>query len=94
MREPRQIDLRGSVSTISDELVFLQQHTGRDESVILVEALHTGLHALYYQTVEQLFIDEELSREQAAEILGLERIRELEYAKKALEQDVRQGLAL
>ena len=79
---------------MSDELSFLKKQTGEDEAEILVKALHLGLNALYSQTVERLFIDGELSRDKALEILGAERIDDIEYAKKALEKGIVQGLSL
>lgn len=78
---------------MSDELSFLKKQTGEDEAEILVKALNIGLNMLYSQTVERLFIDEELSREKTLEILGAERIDDVEYAKQALEKDIVQGLS-
>jgi hypothetical protein len=79
---------------ITDELTFLRQQTGQDETTILIQALHVGLRTLYQQIVEQLFIDGTFPREKAVTILGTERVAELEYAQHALEQDVTQGLNL
>ncbi len=77
-----------------DELSFLKKQTGEDEAEILVKALNLGLNMLYSQTIERLFIDGELSRDRALEILGAERIDDIEYAKQALEKDIVQGLNL
>ena len=79
---------------IAEELTFLRQQTGQGETSILAQALHLGLHALYRQTAEQLFIDGTLSREKALEILGEERVHDIEYAQYALEKDIVQGLHL
>ena len=79
---------------VTEELIFLKQQTGQDEATILIKALHLGLSALYRQTVEQLFIDGELPREKALGMLGEDRLTEIEYAKHAIEQDVKQGFAL
>ena len=79
---------------IAEELTFLQEQTGQDETTILIHALHLGLETLYRQHVEQLFIEGTFSREKAIEILGTERVVDLEYAQRALEQDVMQGLNL
>ena len=79
---------------VTDELIFLKQQTGQDETTILVKALNLGLRVLYHQTVEQLFIDGELSREEALKLVGEERLSEIEYAMHAIQQDVLQGLAL
>ena len=79
---------------VSAELTFLRQQTGQDETTILIQALHLGLNALYRETIEQVFIDGELSREKAVEMLGAQRVAELEYAQHALAQDIAQGLNL
>lgn len=78
----------------ADELIFLRQHTGQDEAALLIEALHAGLNVIYQRTVEQLFIDEQLSRQEAASILGEERVAHLEYARQALSQDILHGFQL
>ena len=79
---------------VTDELKFLKQQTGEDETSILIKALHLGLNVLYCQMVEQLFINGSLPREKAEEILGQARVEEIEYARQALAQDVVQGLHL
>ena len=81
-------------ASIIQELTFLTRQTGQDEMAILSRALHLGLELLYRQAIEQAFIDETLSRDQAATILGQERVEEIEYAKQALAQDVAEGFAL
>jgi hypothetical protein len=79
---------------IADELTFLTQHMGQNDAAILVQALQVGIHLLYRQTVEQLFIDGDMTRQEAVNIIGEGRIAELEYAQQALAQDVAQGLDL
>jgi len=79
---------------IAQELDFLIQRTGRDELTLLSHAMRLGLGLLYRQTAEQAFIDEVLTRADAVEALGPQRVAEIEYAKQALAQDVRRGLGL
>jgi ATP-dependent protease ClpP protease subunit len=80
--------------TISEELAFLRTHTGQDEATILLRAVDRGLDLMYREAVEQGFIEETLSRQNAVTVLGEERVRELEYAKQALAQDIINGLGL
>ncbi len=80
--------------SISEELAFLTEQTGEDEAMILSRAVHVGLDLLYREAVEQAFIDELLSRDQAIAVLGEERVEELAYAKQALAEDVAHGLGL
>lgn len=76
------------------ELAFVAQHTGQDELSLLSQALNLGLRMLYRQTVEEAFIDGNLSRDDAMAALGTQRVIDIEYAKGALAQDVARGLGL
>lgn len=80
--------------TFVEELTFLTQYTNEDETTILTRALDVGLSHLYRQAVEQAFIDEQLPRSRAVAILGPERVAEIEYARQALAEDIKRGLAL
>jgi hypothetical protein len=83
-----------SLLPVADELTFLKQQTGQDEAAILVRALHLGLNLLYREAAEQLFIDGSFPRDKAAEILGTDRVADIEYAQQALAQDITRGLSL
>lgn len=76
------------------ELAFLAQHTGQDELSLLSQALNLGLGMLYRQTVEEAFINENLSRDDAVAAIGAQRVTDIEYAKRALTQDIARGLGL
>jgi hypothetical protein len=76
------------------ELAFLTEYTGQDEVTLLARALHLGLDVLYREAIEQAFIDETVTREEAMATLGRERVEEIEYARQALAQDVARGLHL
>jgi hypothetical protein len=80
--------------SILQELAFLKEHTGEDEAILLSRAVDLGLQILYREAVEQAFIDETIPRQEAIAVLGLDRVAELEYAKQALETDIRRGLNL
>jgi len=75
-------------------LDFLMQRTDQDELTLLSQAMRLGLGMLYRQTAEQALIDEVLTRSEAIAALGFQRVFEIEYAKKALAQDVVRGLGL
>jgi hypothetical protein len=79
---------------ISEELAFLTEHTGEDEAAVLAHALQLGLDLLYRETAERAFINGKISADDAARVLGDERVRDIEYAKEALAQDVARGLGL
>ena len=50
-----------------------------------------GINLLYRQTVEQAFIEGRMPREEALKILGHERLAEVEYAQRALVEDINQA---
>jgi len=79
-------------TSIVGELSFLRQRTGQDEATLLARALRLGLTLLHRQIVEQGFIDGSVTRDEAITVLGRERVQEIEYAKRALAQDVTRGL--
>ncbi len=77
--------------SVAGELDFLRERTGKDESALLAEAVRVGLETLYRRTIEEMFIDDEIPRPQAVAVLAEERVASLEYAKKALTDDVEQA---
>ncbi len=79
---------------VSEELAFLTEHTGEDEAAVLARALHVGLDLLYRETAEKALIDGKLSAEDATDILGPDRVKEIEYARQALAEDIARGLGL
>ncbi len=82
----------GTPLQIAGKLSFITRQTGQDEITLLGQALRLGLDLLYHQSIERAFIDGAMSREQAIAILGLEQVKEIEYAKQALAQDITRGL--
>lgn len=80
--------------SVVDELRFLAERMGQDEETLLARALRLGIEMMYQQVVEQAFIEGTISREEAAAVLGEERLAEIEYAKQALAEDVARGVSL
>jgi hypothetical protein len=81
-------------TSVARSLSFLREHTGEDELTLIGRALDLGLYELTVQVAEQAFVDGDMARDEAAQVLGAERVRDLEYAKQALAQDVKRGLEL
>ncbi len=77
---------------ITGKLAFITRQTGQDEITLLGQALRLGVDLLYRQSIERAFIDGTMSRERAVAILGLKQVKEIEYAKQALAQDIARGL--
>ena len=81
-------------TSVAHSLAFLKEHTGEDELTLIGRALDLGLYELTVQVAEQAFVDGDMARDEATAVLGAERVRDLEYAKQALAQDVQRGLDL
>lgn len=88
------LDPAARPTPILRELAFLTQHTGQDEVSVLSQALNLGLNMMYRQTVEEAFINERLSRDDAVAVLGTQRVIDIEYARRAIRQDIARGLGL
>lgn len=79
--------------TVQERINFLVRSTGRTEAQILAEAIETGLAALCTKHIEEAYLAGEIDRGQAVQELGQEAVDELDYARHAIEQDVRWGLS-
>jgi hypothetical protein len=78
--------------TIRGKLDYLVRATGRAEAEIVAEAIEEGLTELYRKQIADAYLAGELDREQAIAELGEETVEDLDYARRAVEQDVRWGL--
>ena len=78
--------------TMRDKLEYLTRVTGRGEAEIVAEAIEEGLTELYRKQIADAYLAGELDREQALAELGEETVEDLDYARRAVEQDVQWGL--
>jgi len=78
--------------TMRDKLEYLTRATGRGEAEIVAEAIEEGLTELYRKQIADAYLAGELDREQALAELGEETVENLDYARRAVEQDVQWGL--
>lgn len=79
------------LQTMRDKLGYLARTTGRSEAEIVAEAITEGLTQLYRRQIADAYLSGELDRDQAIAELGEEAIEDLDYAKHAIEKDVRWG---
>lgn len=80
------------LQTMRDKLDYLVQATGRAEAEIVAEAIEEGITELYRKQIADAYIAGELDREQAISELGEQTVEDLDYARRAIEQDVQWGL--
>jgi predicted DNA-binding protein len=80
------------LQTMRDKLDYLVQATGRAEAEIVAEAIEEGITELYRKQIADAYIAGELGREQAISELGEQTVEDLDYARRAVEQDVQWGL--
>jgi predicted DNA-binding protein len=80
------------LQTMRDKLDYLVQATGRAEAEIVAEAIEERITELYRKQIADAYIAGELDREQAISELGEQTVEDLDYARRAVEQDVQWGL--
>ena len=78
--------------TLRDQLAYLVRATERSESLIVADAVETGLAQLYRKQIAHSYLVGELSRDEAVAELGPEAVEDLDYGRRAIERDVEWGL--
>jgi predicted transcriptional regulator len=83
---------RMTTDTVSERVRELAEHHEMDESAVIQRAVEAGVETLYRDMIVSRYLDEELTREEAIEHLGVELVEEVDAAREAVEDDVRWGL--
>ena len=73
--------------TITEKLAFIAAERQQEETVLLAQAVHAGIQALYHEAVTEAFLAGRISREDALADLGPERLAEIEYQRDAIQRD-------
>ncbi|MDD3927676.1 MAG: hypothetical protein PHT33_13550 [bacterium] len=81
-----------SVHTMRGKLDYLVRKTGCREVDILAQAVEEGVSELYRKQVADAYLAGELNRKKALAELGEEYIKDLDYAREAVEADIQWGL--
>ncbi len=71
---------------------YLVRTTDHAEVAIVAEAVEKGLSELYREQVADAYLAGKLDRNQAVIELGEETVEDLDYARIAIEKDVKWGL--
>jgi len=74
------------------KLDYILRSTGRAESEIVAQVFEAGLDEVYRKQIADAYITGRISRQKAIAELGKDLIDDLDYAREALEADVRWGL--
>ncbi|MFB6173624.1 MAG: hypothetical protein ABEI39_03190 [Halobacteriales archaeon] len=77
---------------VSERVRELAEHHGMDESAVIQQAVETGVDTLYRDMTVSRYLDDEITRAEAIEHLGVELVEEVEAAREAVEADVEWGL--
>ncbi|GAA5051597.1 hypothetical protein ACFFQF_27250 [Haladaptatus pallidirubidus] len=77
---------------ISDRVREIADARGVPESEVFEQALELGIADLWENVVLGKYIDGELSREEAIELVGLENVQRADREAAAVEEDVDWGL--
>lgn len=78
--------------TFQEKIEYLVRTTGHAEVAIVAEAVEKGLSELYREQVADTYLARKLDRDQAVIELGEATVEDLDYARNAIEKDVKWGL--
>jgi predicted transcriptional regulator len=81
-----------TIEPVSERVRELAEHHEMDESAVIQQAVETGVDSLYRDMIVSRYLDDEITREEAIEHLGVELVEEVETAREAVEEDVEWGL--
>jgi len=82
-----------TAQTLREKLDYLVRVTGCAEADIVAEAVEEGLTELYRKQIADAYLAGGLDRAQVVAVLGEEMAEDLDYACRAVEQDVKWGLS-
>lgn len=77
---------------VTDRVRELARYHDLDESEIIQKAVETGVETLHRDMIVRRYLDDDITREQAADELGADVVGEVESAREAIEEDVKWGL--
>lgn len=80
------------MATLREKIKVLTERQGRDEAVVLEQAVQLGVEQLYRIEMRSAYLRGQITRDQAVEILGIEEVDDLDYAHEAAMADVAWGL--
>jgi len=76
---------------LTDRVHEIAEARGMSESAILEQALERGVEDLWIDLILDRYVNDEIDREAAVELVGRDRIKRAERERQAVEDDVRWG---
>ncbi|EDN66536.1 conserved hypothetical protein [Beggiatoa sp. PS] len=76
----------------TEQLAFLVTQRQINETTLLAQAVSKGIQILYQEAIIEAYLLDQVSREHALKILGPTMLKDIEYQRDALKQDVEWGL--
>jgi len=77
-----------TTDAVSERVRELAAHHGMSESAVIQQAVEEGVETLYRDMIVSRYLDDEISRADAIEHLGVDVVEEVEAAREAIEEDV------
>lgn len=77
--------------TLTEKIKELARYRGVSESEILEQAIERGVEDLWTKSVLSKYIEGEIERERAVELVGLDKVRQAEDEMEAVEEDIEWG---
>lgn len=78
-------------STLTERVEELARERGVPESEILEQAIERGVDDLWVESVLSKYVEGEMERERAVELVGLDRVKRADREVEAVEEDVEWG---
>lgn len=77
---------------VSDRVREIARYRETDESAVIQEAVETGVETLWRDVVVSKYLNEDISREEACDELGVDIVNRVDQAKTAVHEDIEWGL--
>jgi len=76
---------------LTEKIKELARERGVSESEILRQAIERGVNELWTESVLSKYIEGEMERERAVELVGLDRVKRTDREIEAVEEDIEWG---
>ena len=84
--------MKNNAHTLHDKLEYLAKATGLTETELVAQALEEGIKEIFRRSITEAYQTGQIPRAQAISKLGKEAVAEIDYAREAIERDVKWGV--
>lgn len=78
---------------VSQKIDFLSDYKNLSESQIIVEALEYGLNEMWKKYILSKYLKDEIEKEEAVKLVGLDKVKRAEREIKTVKEDVEWSLS-